>query len=485
MKSAIRYLSLAVVLAIVLPTASAGEELIPALESDAGGGERKAPTRDVVELTVDPVGPARAALGHRLLPSYLEKTYGNAAPLYVKACLMCNSGDKVMEDVSQWIETPVDQLPRQEARDVLLSCNSLLRQLELASRRTHCDWGLPIWEVDNPYEIVLPELQESRALARLVALKVRLEIAEGHFDEAIHWLAIGFALARNVADQPTLVGGLVGMAIAGVMLDSVEALIELPDAPNVYWALTALPTPLVDLRDALEMESTAMYLMLPLFADVKTRKFTQAQWEARFEEEAPLAKFGSLVSFGEEDPPTEKGEVQDRIDRAHLLARRELVARGYSQEEVDRMPASQAVVLHTSIRFDELRDAMFKWFHVPYWQAREGVERAQKAIEESGAQEAIPLASTFLPAVAHCKVVMARTERRVAALRAVEAIRLHAAVHDGRLPESLDQITEVPVPVNPFTGEAFAYRLEGETAVLKASGPERSRPREYRLKLGE
>jgi hypothetical protein len=46
-------------------------------------------------------------------------------------------------------------------------------------------------------------------------------------------------------------------------------------------------------------------------------------------------------------------------------------------------------------------------------------------------------------------------------------------------------VTEVPIPVNPFTGKPFAYRLEGDTAVLDAGGPEISRPRQYRLTLAE
>lgn len=485
MKLSIRCLTLTVALAIVLPPPSAAQQVYTSLQEEPGRSAPRKPPTNVVELTVQPAAPPRAALEHRLLPSYLEKTYGNAAPMYAKACMACNLDGAVTDEVSQWIETPVDELPRKQARDLLSRYESVFAQLEIASRRSHCDWALPVWEVENAYEIILPELQESRQLARLVALKVRLEIAEGRVDPAIHWLAVGFCLARNVANQETLVGGLVGMAIAGIMLDQVAALIELPDAPNLYWSLTALPTPLIGLGDALEMESVAMYLLFPLFDRVKTTNYTPAQWEALFDEDEVVAKFASLLPASQNDLPTKRRLLEERFKEGHPIAKRELVARGYSQEEVDRMPAGQAVVLHTSLRFDELRDAMFKWFHVPYWQAQEGVERAQKGIEESGKLEPIPLASVLLPAVANCKVAMARTERRVAILRAVEAIRLYTAAHDGKLPESLDQITQVPIPVNPFTGQPFAYRLDADTAVLKAGGPEQSRPREFRLKLAD
>ena len=231
--------------------------------------------------------------------------------------------------------------------------------------------------------------------------------------------------------------------------------------------------------------SVAMYLMFPVFADVKTSKYTPGQWEALFDVEELLAKFASLLPADQNDLPTKRKLLEDRFNKGHSIAKRELVARGYSEEEVDQMPVSQAVVLHTSLRYDELRDAMFKWFHVPYWQAQPGVEQAQKKIAESADSEPIPLASVLLPAVANCQVAMARTERRNATLRTVEAIRLYAAAHDGKLPESLGEITEVPVPVNPFTGQPFAYRLDGDTAVLQTGGPERSRPREFRIKLAD
>ena len=51
-------------------------------------------------------------------------------------------------------------------------------------------------------------------------------------------------------------------------------------------------------------------------------------------------------------------------------------------------------------------------------------------------------------------------------LRRREAIRLHAA-ETGNLPASLDEVTVVPVPKNPVTNEDYAYRLDGDTAVLE------------------
>jgi tetratricopeptide (TPR) repeat protein len=488
MKPSPRCLTLILALAIGLPSAYAGEEPVTSLGVKPGARPERKPAAEVVEMTVHPARPPRAALEHRLLPSYLEKTYGNAAPLYGKACLLLaqhEARDKAVDDAVAWIKVPVDQLPCTEVRATLARFEAVLGQLRLASRRTHCDWGLPIWESENPYGIQLPELQGSRDLARLIALEARLAIAEGRFDEAIGSLETGFALARHVADQSTLIGGLVGIAIASMMTNQLEALVQLPNAPNLYWTLTALPAPLVDLRDAIEMESVAVYLMLPQFAEVKSTKYTPAQWEALFDEEEIIAKFESLLELEPAEMAARKRQLKEAFERALPVAKRDLVAWGYSQEELDRMPESQVVVLHTALRFDELRDGMFKWFYLPYWQAEQGIQAAQKEVDESGKSEAIGLANILLPAVAKCKAVVTRSERRIAALRAIEAIRLYAAVHEGKLPKSLDEVIEVPIPVNPFTGKPFAYRLEGDTAILEAGGPEDSHPRQYRLELAE
>ena len=55
---------------------------------------------------------------------------------------------------------------------------------------------------------------------------------------------------------------------------------------------------------------------------------------------------------------------------------------------------------------------------------------------------------------------------RPIALMVVEALRMHAWENAGRLPASLDEITVVPVPENPATGEPFPYHLDGDTASL-------------------
>jgi hypothetical protein len=55
-----------------------------------------------------------------------------------------------------------------------------------------------------------------------------------------------------------------------------------------------------------------------------------------------------------------------------------------------------------------------------------------------------------------------------------EAIRSYAASHDGQLPQTLAEVTEVPVPKDPMSGAAFRYTRTGAGAVLEPTAPDDS-----------
>ena len=63
-------------------------------------------------------------------------------------------------------------------------------------------------------------------------------------------------------------------------------------------------------------------------------------------------------------------------------------------------------------------------------------------------------------------------------LRAIEALRIYAAAHEGRLPDKLADIAEVPLPIDPTTGQAFSYQKTGDTAVLESPYPPGRSPRD-------
>jgi hypothetical protein len=86
-------------------------------------------------------------------------------------------------------------------------------------------------------------------------------------------------------------------------------------------------------------------------------------------------------------------------------------------------------------------------------------------------QEIIPLAALLLPALKKAMTSEVEAARYVAALRCVEAIRLYAAGHHDQLPQKLSDITEVPIPNDPMTGQPFAYEVSGDHGSITSSSP--------------
>jgi hypothetical protein len=69
-------------------------------------------------------------------------------------------------------------------------------------------------------------------------------------------------------------------------------------------------------------------------------------------------------------------------------------------------------------------------------------------------------------------LLVKRLDRHVAALQCIEALRLYAGTHEGKFPDKLSDVTEMPVPDDPVTEKPFAYRRTGTQAALEAPAPQ-------------
>ena len=171
----------------------------------------------------------REALKYRLLPPLVDRTPGNAAIQYQKLALLVSDRVKKLQKVADWLDLPMDKLPREEVRQTLDSVQERARRPRCGRTPRPLRLGTALPE-GNYFGVLLPELQPMRSLGRLVALKARLQIADRKFDEAIHTLQTGFALARHVGQGGTLIHGLVGIAIGQSMSARVQELIQQPGA---------------------------------------------------------------------------------------------------------------------------------------------------------------------------------------------------------------------------------------------------------------
>ena len=91
---------------------------------------------------------------------------------------------------------------------------------------------------------------------------------------------------------------------------------------------------------------------------------------------------------------------------------------------------------------------------------------ADERINAAPDNEATQLTRLLLPTIRAVQTAQVRLERKIAALRVIEALRLHAASNGGQLPDRLDQVTVVPVPADPGTGRPFEYRRDVAAATL-------------------
>jgi hypothetical protein len=444
-----------------------------------------AETPEVISITASPARSPLPALKHRLVFETLELRPGNAAIIYLKAMLVnpaANHPDtlKLNEKVSEWVDQPFEKLPREEVRKLLARYTTVLEQIDIAVHRERCDWEIPLRETDNPFGILLPELQELRNYSRVLLLKARLEMAEGKHEQALGTLRTGLAMGRHAAG-PTLVNGLVGIAISNIMLKELATWVNRPNAPSLYWATTTVPHPWIDLNPATELDVNSMYLLFPGLHGAATKKLSDDQWKVLHG--SVLQKLARMQrDFEAMKIEGEPFNVATRMAKslAALNGSRKTLARyGYADADLAEMPVEKLSLLHDIHVYEEARDAMLWWFSVPYSKLSLAGSDA-KRWEHLPGTIVLPDPKLLLPAVQQSRRAEARLERHFALLRLVEALRLHAGANDGKLPARLADITIVPVSDNPFTGEPFGYRIEEETAVIDAAG---QAPMQIRLKM--
>jgi hypothetical protein len=364
--------------------------------------------------------------------------------------------------------------------------------MDRAARFETCDWEQPIHE-GGYITMLLPEIQQARAFARLLGARAHLEIAEGKYDQAVRTFQTGYSQSRQVAQSPTIVSGLVGVTIADMMSYQVQQFIERPDAPNLYWALSTLPRPLVDMRLGGEAESNLLYLEFPELRDIDQKKLSPDAWRVLLRKiQDDVAQVESYISKWSRAAGASEAKATAKpisIEAIYPRAKRYLIEHGLAAAKVEAMPVAQAVLLYSVNIYIERSDAEFKWFFLPVSEADtqlQVTERVQRdaAAAERGIFSRILSYSVWPETATAAKEAETRCQWKIAVLRICEALRLHAAAHEGRWPEHLTDITAVPVPVNPYDGKPFVYERKGDKATLTCSerGP-KYEPWRYEITL--
>jgi hypothetical protein len=427
-----------------------------------------------LRLTLHPAALPRQSLKFSLLPGRDEQEPGNAATLYYRSEAMYVDNKPLLLDVKggawdTWAEMPLKDMPLDAIRGHLDSAAPVLREVDRAALLRDCDWQLS--RRPEGIGLLIPEVQGFRELVRVLAVRARYEIARGRYAEAVAALRSGYALNHRLAAGPTLIHVLVGLAMTAVLDKQLETLVQQPGAPNLYWSLTVLPRPFADLGPALQNETEELEDMWPALKRLDRGPMTTEQLLA-FRRDIEK----SLNVFNVRRAPAAESLAQWWYDaQAYPEAWRGLREQGYPTAQLEAMPAFQVIALWAYREYRQAWQEYAKWIAVPQFGREKGYREAGRRLQRATERlDQCVLTGGLLVKVGvgpppYDKVLAAghRIDRRFAFLRCVEALRLYAANHDGKLPASLDEITEVPVPVEPVTGRPFEYEVKGDTAKLK------------------
>ncbi len=453
---------------------------------------------ETMEMTLYPADEPQPALQHRFIPDEYELKDGNAAIYYLKALgFLEQSGvrqrlEKFQRDASaraikeglsadnvppgSWGRMPPQDLPIERVKEYLGLTSFQTGFLREAAARDRFDMDRKMSQIKDPISYLLPEIQTMRQLARTQSLRCRLAIAEGRIDDAMTITGQQFAMARHLGQDEFLVSNLVGLAVAQIAWNDALFLVQQSDTPNLYWALASMPKSLVDIRKSMAGERQFLYAQVKILREVDATPRPAGYWQDFLDRLVTQlggleGEFGLPSSLS--DPLVARAAISTYIVGAFPGARDYLITElGMDPKRVAALPTAQVVMLAAVRFYDQWRDEYFKWTYLPLWQIQGREEfknvdkRMRQAVERYGLC-GMP-AQLLLPAVQAVRTAEARMDHAITMLQTVEAIRMYAARHEGRLPATLDDLP-VPAPVAIFTGKPIQYRLRGDRAVLTGS----------------
>jgi hypothetical protein len=229
-----------------------------------------------------------------------------------------------------------------------------------------------------------------------------------------------------------------------------------------------------DLRPANAFERQFLYEQVKVLREVNETPRPVGYWQDFVDHLIPqvgsLASELTLPETAFQDPPMARAIVAGFVAASYPGAKKFLIEQcGLSREQVEAYPTAQTVFLAVVRFYDQSRDDVFKWNYLPFWQAESNLKgsRLAESLQARSAEVGWCTVPTnlLLPAVIAAQAAAARSQQSIALVQTVEAIRMYGAVHEGKLPPTLDELP-VPAPVEPFTGKPLDYEYHGDRAVL-------------------
>ncbi len=454
------------------------------------------------QLSVTAAAEPVPALKYRFLPSENEYKEGNAATFYLKANgffeqwpahLEVNRQNQLAFDEKYKDgENPYEFLRTTKSPNELLTDEvkgyleaTRFQNVLVRDATQYRDYKIErlIDSDTNPISILLPEVQSMRQLARTQDLRLRVAIAENRIDDAFSILSGQYAMAKHVAKDDFLICSLVGIAIARLSFESSLYLSEHSNAPNLYWSYAALEKPFIDIRKTLDLEAKLSIVCWPALNEVDQTPRPEAYWDVFIERSIPDlrelvqavhdASDGQDIGVMSEDLKTAKKQIGEGIEASFPQAKEYLLnVCKIDSDIVSSYPAAQVVILATKEFAVRTGQDFQKWFYVPFVQLQKSSKLEEFEAEfKARCEEAGPISlptKYLMPALVPLYKAPIWVDSELAMLQTLHALRAHAAQHAGKLPELIEEL-ELPAPLDPFTGTAFSYKLNGGEATLRSS----------------
>ncbi|HZZ42312.1 MAG TPA: hypothetical protein VFE58_05200 [Tepidisphaeraceae bacterium] len=407
------------------------------------------------DLTATP--PPIPALKYQFVYPYSDRLSGNAAPLLLDAILLMgptapDTAGKAIDAYDAKDFKTFDTL----ADSLILT--SMWQELDPAIRRMDSNFDPPIREMAE--QTLLPHLQSLRSIGFIIKVRALRLTEQGKLDDAISTLRLGYELADKITD-PVVISSLVSIGCTRLMNDTLPVIMNHPDAPNLYWALSEIPSRRTILRRSWDAESDWVIVCHPFIARLRAgQEPTADQWHTILIDD--MAPFYTITGQTPHPDPIKDASAdilrraqQDYADSHHVTP--------------DQAAKLDPAILLGHFYFRQWKlasDDLAKIGNLPYPAILAKTNDYNNEITRLKKEQPTNPFFKFLSDMHRVAYSFARTDRELAALTTVEALRSYASSHDGSLPAHLEDITETPAPINPATGDPFEYQLENNVATL-------------------
>lgn len=432
------------------------------------------PLKDQTVLAIRGAAEAVPALRYRFWPDPDDLRASRGETHFYRAIMFYREIDKEARFQAEGeFLVDFDNADPAEVKKYLEQAETTILELRELSLCEDQSWDLGVRKRKGLdwYSFLLPDVQESRSLARLLHLQAKQQVAEENFEGFVDTLQIGFRLAGFVGQGEVMVQQLVGLAIQGIFLGLVEEAITHPECPNLYWALASIPRPLCDLRRSTQFEASSLLRAFPFLELAQNGHLTDEQWRQKI-----LSEVKELQEISGPSPlaVAAMGLLVGSQAQADF-ARKRLLDAGYSATDLEHRGRIELIALDTHLELKTIQDNMIKGGLLPPDRRGTTLQRSIDGLRDqsrasNGGQPSIAtvLAGLLLPATEAALQAETRNQFNLSRLLTIEAIRDQLAQQPGQFPASLESLTRLPAFDDPFTGNPLQYELDDSVQPAKA-----------------